>query len=70
MIRNHVVFYQHSYQHNKTGIWMPEKKNYRPLKELLLEAIEEAALEEDDPEEALKVAAPLREVIQKEKENS
>jgi hypothetical protein len=49
---------------------MPEKKNYRPLKELLLEAIEEAALEEDDPEEALKVAAPLREVIQKEKENS
>ena len=69
MISNHVVFYQYSYQHNKTGIWMPEKKNYRPLKELLLEAIEEAALEEDDPEEALKVAAPLREAIQKEKEN-
>ena len=49
---------------------MPEIKNYRPLKELLLEAIEEAALEEDDPEEAFKIAAPLREAIQKEKENS
>ena len=49
---------------------MPEDKNYHLLKELLLEAIEEAALEEEDPEEALKIAAPLREAIQKEKENS
>ena len=70
MIRNHVVFYQYSNQHNKTGNLVPEKKNYRPLKELLLEAIEEAALEEDDPEEALKIAAPLREAIKKEKEKS
>ena len=49
---------------------MTEDKNYHMLKELLLEAIEEAAQEEDDPEEALKIAAPLREAIQKEKEKS
>jgi hypothetical protein len=70
MIRNHVVFYQYSYQHNKTGIWMPEKKNYRPLKELLLEAIEEASQEEDDTEETLTISGPLKEAIKKERENS
>ena len=49
---------------------MPEDKNYHLLKELLLEAIEEADQEEDDPEEALKIAVPLREAIKKEKEKS
>ena len=46
---------------------MPEDKNYHLLKELLLGAIEEAALEEEDPEEALKIAAPLREKQYKKK---
>ena len=36
---------------------MPEDKNYHLLKmELLLEAVEEVAQEEDDPKEALKIA--------------
>jgi len=34
MIRNHVVFYQYSNQHNKTGNLVPEDKNYHLLKEL------------------------------------
>jgi len=49
---------------------MPEKKNYRPLKELLLEAIEEASQEEDDTEETLTISGPLKEAIKKERENS
>ena len=49
---------------------MPEDKNYHLLKELLLEAIKEATQEENNPEEALKIAVPLREAIKKEKEKS
>ena len=50
---------------------MPEDKNYHLLKmELLLEAVEEAAQEENDPQEALKIAGPLREAIKKEKEKA
>ena len=46
---------------------MPKDKPKSPLSplELMLKAVEKAAQEEDNPEEYLKVADPIREVLKK-----
>ena len=48
---------------------MPKDKPKSPLSpmELMLKAVEKAAQEEDNPEEFLKVADPIREALKKQK---
>ena len=51
---------------------MPKDKPKSPLSpmELMLKAVEKAAQEEDNPEEFLKVADPIREALKKQKESN
>ncbi|MBS1256096.1 MAG: hypothetical protein MAG581_01907 [Deltaproteobacteria bacterium] len=46
---------------------MSNKQAYLMKIKLLLKAIEKAAQEEDDPQEALKIGQPLRDVLEKQK---
>jgi len=51
---------------------MPKDKPKSPLSpmELMLKAVEKAAQEEENPEEFLKVADPIREALKKQKESN